>query len=304
MSSKNPSAMTSIYPDAGTEKFLSQIRSQGGDHPLLRKGFIFDVDGVICRGPSLIPRADETIERLRRGGKSVIFISNNSTKSRADYLRKFEGLGIPVKEDDLVLSTYATAQYVAQERPGARVYMVGAPGLRKELELAGLDLVEDPFQAEYVVVGSAFDITGRITEQNVTRIGGALRALYHAQAKFVATNPDRIFPAPDGVVPGTGAVIGALSYMVDRQPDAVIGKPSKHLVRIALARLGLTPQDCLIVGDMDTDMLAGQRSGTTTVFVRSGAMKEDMLRGMGITPDFAYDSVIDILKITGAENNG
>lgn len=290
MSSKN------LYPDAGTDELLSHMRSQGKDHPLFRKGFIFDVDGVICRGPNLIPRADEALARLRRGGKSVIFISNNSTKSRADYLRKFEGFGIPVKEDDLVLSTYATAQYVAEESPGARVYMVGAPGLRKELELAGLDLLDDPFLAEYVVVGSAFDGTGRITEDNVTRISGALRALYHANAKFVATNPDRIFPAPDGVVPGTGAVIGALSYMVDRQPDAVIGKPSKHLVRIALARIGLTPEECVIVGDMDTDMLAGQRSGTATVFVRSGAMKEDILRGMGITADFVYDSIIGMLE--------
>jgi len=288
---------STLYPDVGTDECLSKMLAKEEDHPLFRKGFIFDVDGVLCRGEEIIPGASEAIERLRRGGKSVIFISNNSTKSRTDYISKFERLGIPVKEDDLVLSTYATAQYVAKESPGAKVYMVGAPGLRKELELADLNLLNDPFQAEYVVVGSAFDGTGKISEENSLRITGALRSLYHANAKFIATNPDRIFPAQDGVIPGTGAVIGALSYMTDRKPDAVIGKPATHIVQMALERIGLHAENCVIVGDMDTDMLAGERTGVATVFVRSGAMKADILRGLGITPDFVYDSVIEILKI-------
>lgn len=261
------------------------------------QGFVFDVDGVLCRGDDPIPRAAEAIERLRRGGKSVIFISNNSTKSRADYIAKFERLGIPVTDDDLVLSTYATAQYVADEQAGAKVYMVGAAGLRRELELAGLKLTDDPLQAEYVVVGSAFNGKGELTPENGFRITGALRALYHANAKFIATNPDRIFPAKDGVIPGTGAVIGALSYMVDREPDAIIGKPSPYIVQIALDRIGLAPEACAIVGDMDTDMLAGKKMGMVTIFVRSGAMTEEKLRSLGITPDFTFDSVIEILAI-------
>lgn len=282
--------MTDWYPEASAKL--------PPEHPLVHcQGFVFDVDGVLCRGEDPVPRAPEGIERLRRGGKSVIFISNNSTKSREDYNKKFTRLGLPVTGADLVLSTYATAQYVAGEHPQAKVYMVGASGLRKELKLAGLELVDDPFQAEYVVVGSPFAGSGRITEENADRITGALRALYHAGAKFVATNPDRIFPAEDGVVPGTGAIIGALSYMVDRKPDAVIGKPSEYIVQIALGRLGLAATECAIVGDMDTDMLAGKRIGMTTVFVRSGAMTEEKLRSLGIEPDFTFDSVIDLLKV-------
>ena len=289
-----------FYLNIEADKYLTRIHSQGEEHPLLKKGFIFDVDGVICRGEELIPGAPEAIERLRRDGKHVIFISNNSTKSRSDYLAKFKRLGIPAQESDLVLSTYATAQYVAKECPRARVYMIGAPGLRKELELAQLEVIDDPFQAEYVVVGSPFDGKGRLTEENISRTTGALRALYHANAKFIATNPDRIFPASDGVIPGTGAMIGALSYMLERQPDVIIGKPNTYIVEIALSRLGLKAEECVIIGDMDTDMLAGQRTGMTTVYVRSGAMTESMLREeLGIHPDFAYDSVIDITRIQG-----
>jgi 4-nitrophenyl phosphatase len=282
--------MVERYPDAKQVLFSSE-------HPLSKcKGFVFDVDGVLVRGEEIIPRSPEAIERLRRGGKKVIFISNNSTKSRDEYIAKFKRIGIPVTADDLVLSTYATAMYVADQLPEAKVYMVGAAGLRTELLLAGLQLVEDPLVADYVVVGSAFDGNGKLTEENTHRITGALRALYHANAKFVATNPDRIFPARDGVIPGTGAVIGALSYMVDRQPDMIIGKPSPYIVKIALNRLGLPGKECAIVGDMDTDMLAGQAMNMTTIFVRSGAMTEHKLSSLGISPSFTFASVIDILK--------
>jgi len=282
--------MTDWYPDARMDMFPAE-------HPLNKcKGFVFDVDGVLVRGEEIIPRAPEAIERLRRGGKKVIFISNNSTKSREEYIAKFTRIGIPVTADDLVLSTYATARYVANELPKAKVYMVGAPGLRRELELAGLELVDDPLTADYAVVGSAFNGKGQLTPENGERITGALRALYHANAKFVATNPDRIFPAKDGVIPGTGAVIGALSYMVDRNPDAIIGKPSPYIVKIALSRLGLAGSECAIVGDMDTDMLAGQGMDMTTIFVRSGAMTEEKLGSLGVSPSFAFDSVIDILE--------
>ena len=286
--------MTEWYPDA-----KAQTRFQS-NHPLATcSGFVFDVDGVLCRGEDLIPKADEAIKRLRRGGKKVIFISNNSTKSREEYIAKFTRLGIAVTAADLVLSTYATARYVAEENPSAKVYMIGARGLRRELELADLQLVDDPFQAEVVVVGSAFDSHGKLTPENNARITGGLRALHHAGAKFIATNPDRIFPASDGVVPGTGAIIGALSYMVDREPDAVIGKPSSYIVKIALDRLGLEGNECAIVGDMDTDMLAGQEMNMTRIFVRSGAMTQEKLASLGITPDFAFDSVIDILAAGG-----
>ncbi len=282
------------FPDVNAETFPE-------DHPLRRcHGFIFDVDGVLCRGDDPIPGSPEAIDRLRRGGKKVAFISNNSTKSQSSYVEKFARLGIPVDAHDLVLSTYGTAQYVAAQKPQARVYMVGAPGLREELELAGLVLTDDPMEAEYVVVGSAFDGSGRVREDNIDRITGALRALYHAGAKFVATNPDRLFPAQDGVIPGTGAVIGALSYMLDQQPDAIIGKPSPHIVRIALERLSLGPDECAIVGDMDTDMLSGERLGMTRVFVRSGAMTEEKLLTLCAKPDFAFDAVIDMLTFKEA----
>ncbi len=255
------------------------------------RGFLLDVDGVLCRGDELIPEANRAVEALRKRGKRLVFLSNNSTLSRKRYMAKLERLGIPVEPDELVLATYAAAQYVAKEKPGATVYMVGAPGLQEELELAGLQLTDDPFKAEYVVLGSPFDAKGRFTKENTDRITGALRALYHAQARYVAVNVDRIFPAPEGVVPGTGAVVGALNYMLKREPDVIAGKPSPLIVQAALDRLGLKAEECAIVGDSDTDIVTGRQTGLTTVLVLSGTLTHEDAERLSVKPDFLFKSL-------------
>lgn len=45
--------------------------------------FIFDCDGVIWRGDSLIEGIPETLDKLRKANKRMFFVTNNSTKSRA-----------------------------------------------------------------------------------------------------------------------------------------------------------------------------------------------------------------------------
>ena len=56
--------------------------------------FIFDCDGVLWRGSELIPGISETLSRLRQLGKRIVFVTNNSTKSRREYLKKFRTLGL------------------------------------------------------------------------------------------------------------------------------------------------------------------------------------------------------------------
>lgn len=255
------------------------------------RGFLLDVDGVLCKGDELIPDADQAVEILRKQGKRLVFLSNNSTLSRKRYITKLEKLGIPVEPDELVLATYAAAQHVAKEKPGATVYMVGAPGLQEELKLAGLQLTDDPFKAEYVVVGSPFDAKGRFTKENIDRITGALRALYHAQARYVVVNTDRIFPAPEGVVPGTGAIVGALNYMLKREPDAIAGKPSPLIVQAALDRLGLKAEECAIVGDSEADLLTGRRAGLLTVLVMTGTLTREDVERLEVKPDLIFPSL-------------
>ena len=258
------------------------------------KGFIFDMDGVIWRGDNVIDGAIEVIARLRKAGKRLSFVSNNSTKSRKKYMEKISNLRLPIDISQIVPSTYATAEFISNEKPSAKIYVIGAPGLREELTNAGLVLCEEPDNVDYLVTGSDPDI-------NFKKLTYGVRVLLSG-TKWVATNPDRLFPSAQGVLPGTGAVIGSLQYMTRRRPDVIIGKPSVHLINLALKMLGLTAKDCVIVGDMlDTDVLAGKAANMAAVLVLSGVTNYEDLRKSEIKPDFVLNSIKDLISVVKQE---
>ncbi len=248
-------------------------------HPLLKKkGFILDVDGVVCRGRRPIEEGVEAVKKLKDMGKKIVFVSNNSTRSRRMFVERFSGFGLEVEEDEIVLATYATASFIGRERRGARVFTTGEEGLVEELELGGLKVV-DYEDAEYLVVGSNRNVDyGLMTK--------ALRLCLRG-ARYVATNPDRIFPGEDGPIPGTGMIIGALYWMTGRLPDVVVGKPSRVIMEEALKMLGLRPEEVVVVGDqVEIDVRAGKRIGAETLLVLSGVTREEDLNGIHLKPDY------------------
>ena len=269
------------------------------------KGIIFDIDGVICRGVNPIPGAPETVNKLKKDGYKVIFLSNLSTKSKDQYIGKLKNFGIEVTEDEMVLATTATALYLKKYSKTGKVFVIGAEGLKKEISSHGLTLISDPEQAEFLVAGSPFDEEGYLREENRRCFTEGLRAI-KSGAKFVAVNSDPVFPSKDGkLIPGTGAFIGAITFMTKVEP-VIVGKPSKVIVDMAIEKMGLTPKETMIVGDqVATDMRAGRNAGIKTTLVLSGVTsKEDyekLPKEEKELIDYVIDSVNDIYKILNKE---
>lgn len=240
-------------------------------HPLLEKeGFILDVDGVVCRGGKPIKEGIEAVKKLKDLGKKIIFVSNNSARSRRIFVERFNSFGLDVDENEILLATFATARFIARERRNAKVFTTGEAGLIEELELAGIRVV-DYDEAEYLVVGSNRNISYEIMTK-------ALRLCLNDSIRYIATNPDRIFPGEDGPIPGTGMIIGALYWMTGRMPDVVIGKPSEVIMKEALQILGLKAGDVVVVGDqIEIDVRAGRSIGAETLLVLSGVTTKDNL---------------------------
>ena len=253
-------------------------------HPLLeKKGFILDVDGVIRRGDKPIPQAVKAVNRLIEMGKKVVFVSNNSTRSRKIYIQRFKDFGVNAKEDQMFLTTYVTATYIKQNYGKAKIFTTGEPGLVEELKLAGHQIV-DYRDADILVVGSNRQISFEILTK-------ALRMCLDQDKKYIATNPDKIFPSEDGPVPGTGMIIGALYWMTDRMPDCICGKPEKVIMEQALDYLQLKADEVVVVGDqIDVDVVAGKRVGAKTLLVLSGVTTEEnldrMIEKFDEKPDF------------------
>ena len=258
-------------------------------HPLLnRRGFILDVDGVICRGRKPIEEGIRAVKMLRDMGKKIVFVSNNSTRSRRIFVERFSRFGLDVSEDEIILATYATARFIANESKNAKVFTTGEEGLIEELELAGLKVV-DYDEADYLVVGS----NRRIDYNIMTK---ALRLCLRG-VRYVATNPDRIFPGEDGPIPGTGMIIGALYWMTGRLPDVIVGKPSRVIMEEALRMLNLKPEDVVVVGDqVEIDVRAGKEIGATTLLVLSGVTKKEDLIRYDERPDYVLNDLGELFN--------
>ena len=175
-----------------------------------------DLDGVVWRGDEPIAGAPEGVATLRADGLRVVFVTNNSAGTRAEYAAKLVGFGVPATPDDILGSAAAAAGLLrADLAPGARVLAFAGPGVREALVEAGLVPVEDE-PAEAVIAGwhRDFDFDGLARASDAVRGG----------ARFVATNLDPTYPSANGFLPGSGALVAALATAAGRQPT-VAGKP-------------------------------------------------------------------------------
>lgn len=255
---------------------------------------LLDMDGVLYNGNKPIKGAARAVERFRDEGKKLVFSTNNSAYTRREYARKLTRMGIPARGREIVTSGYATAVYLQEQSPRAKIYVVGENGLESELRRAGLKLVsrKDAEKATHVVAG-----LDRKLDYN--KIAGGLRALL-AGAEFIATNIDTTYPSEAGLLPGAGATVGALVGCAGREPNLVIGKPSPHIIKRALALLNTKPSETAIIGDrIDTDVEVGKRIGLRTILVLSGVCTEKdakKISGTKMAPDFVFRSIGEVIS--------
>ncbi|WP_456474193.1 HAD-IIA family hydrolase [Candidatus Pyrohabitans sp.] len=242
------------------------------------KAFVLDLDGVVYRGRELLPGVEEKIAKLKKRGK-VLFVTNNSTKTRAEYAEKLSSLGVEAGEDEIITSAYAAAQYIAEHHRRAGVYVIGEGGLKKELEWRGISIRESG--CSVVVVG----LDRRFTYK---KLAIAQHHLLHG-AELLATNRDPTLVTERGLIPGAGAIVAAVETASERQAR-LIGKPSKIMGELILRHLGAKPEESLLIGDrLDTDIAMGKALGMRTALVLTGATRRGDVDKSRIKPDYVLD---------------
>lgn len=247
--------------------FIRSARSLGlsveVDPPLAHRfdAFVVDLDGVVYVGDEALPGAADALAELRRLAKGVAFVTNDPFDSRENYVARLAGHGIAASVEDVLTSAFATAIEVARRHgPTPVVYVIGSAALRDELRAADIECVgtADLGRADAVVVGWHPDFS-------YEELRNAARAVLGGAALY-ATNPDPVFPMPDGPWPATGALLAAIETASGRT-GTVIGKPEPHLFELAG---GLFTGTSAVVGDrLDTDIAGGKRAGFATILVGS-----------------------------------
>jgi HAD superfamily hydrolase (TIGR01450 family) len=223
------------------------------------RGFVFDLDGCVWQGSTLLPGAGDTLTALHRAGRAVAFLTNNSRATGLDMRAKLHGLGLRWVEHALT-PLEILGQVVAERYGPSRVLVIGAPELAAVVAAAGHQVVDvaDYRKATVVAVGNDFDLS-------YERLTAAARAAA-AGAPLVTPNVDPRLPIEDGdFLPGCGAIVAAVSAAAGVSP-VVVGKPQPPLFRIALTRLGLEPAQAAMVGDsIESDVAGGRAIGMRTV---------------------------------------
>jgi HAD superfamily hydrolase (TIGR01450 family) len=216
-------------------------------------------------------------------------------RPRAAYAEKLARLGIPAGAEDVITSGYVLGYHLARHYPALAYYVIGEQALLDELRGHGLRILgefadQDPMEViqpegvEAVVV--AFDRT-----LDYRKLNTAYQALVLG-ARFFATNADKTCPMPGGGIPDAGATIAALEHLTGRKLELLAGKPSRLIMEVALNRLDLPPERCVMVGDrLETDMLMGQQAGMKTAAVLSGASTRQDVDRMQRPPDFVLENI-------------
>lgn len=249
--------------------------------------FLLDCDGVLWSGDHLFPGTAETIQMLRSKGKRTVFVTNNSTKSRADYLKKFEAKGIPGSVDDVFGSAYSAAIYISRimalPPPRNKVFVLGESGIETELRSEGVPFVggtdpafrRDITEADFAGLadGSLLDpdvgvvLAGLDFHVNYLKLATAYQYIARG-ARFLATNTDSTLPMNHGFFPGAGSVLVPLTNMAKQQPLA-LGKPSQAMMDAVEGKFHLDRARTCMIGDrLDTDIkfgIEGKLGGTLAV---------------------------------------
>ena len=255
------------------------------------KLYLFDMDGTLYLGSRLYDFTIELLQEIRRTGGKYLFITNNSSKSVVDYVKKLEKFGIQATREDFMTSSQATAYYLHKHHEGQRLYVCGTESLKEELRSEGFTVTTNIDEVDCIVMG--FDT--ELTFQKLHDVSYLL--LTRPELPYIATNPDLVCPTEFGSVPDCGSVCGMIYNATGKRP-VVIGKPSSLMPELAMDKLGISKEQTCVVGDrIYTDVKSGLNAGCVGILVMSGETTYEILAQSPDKPHLVLESAREILDV-------
>lgn len=252
-----------------------------------KKLFLFDIDGTIAVGDTLYEGSKELLAYIEEIGGKAYYITNNSTKSGADYVRKFrDSFGLTATEDQFVTSGFMTIRFLKDHFAGKKIFVLGTASFIQELKKNGLHVTEEP-ESDIACVLVGYD-----SELTYDKLIKTCQALSTTDASFYATNPDLCCPYDFGFIPDCGAICDMLTASTGKTPQ-YLGKPAKEVCEICMEQSGFSPEETLVVGDrLYTDIACGINAGVETCVVYTGEATPEEVASSDYQPDYAYTDIL------------
>jgi HAD superfamily hydrolase (TIGR01458 family) len=250
---------------------------------------LIDIDGVLTVSWEPIGGAVAAVDYLRTAGIPLALVTNTTSRSRASIAAALAAAGFAVTASDILTAPAIAAAYLREHYPGARCLLLNSGDIRTDL--AGITLAgDDDAAVDVVLMGGAGP---EFSYQALNRAFGCLQA----GARLVAMSRGMYWRTSGGLQLDSGAFVAGLEQATGTAAE-VVGKPAGAFFGAALAQLGATAGNALMIGDdIDNDVLAAQRCGLTGVLVKTGKYQARTHSGATSAPDHVLDSIADLPRL-------
>lgn len=245
------------------------------------RGYLIDLDGTLFRGREVIAGGLALIDGLEKRGIPYLYLTNNASRPPERVAEKLRTFGYPARPEQVITSAQATAHWMKEHFQRPAVYVIGEEGLQEALREVGCTFRQQHPDAVVMGIDRSFSYEKMKTACLAIRAG----------ARFIGTNGDLALPTDEGLLPGNGSLIAGVAAATGTQP-ILIGKPERPIMDYALQRLGIAPEETLVVGDnLLTDIQAGVNAGIDTLLVFSGVTTPTEYRQAEIEATHTYDDL-------------
>lgn len=256
------------------------------DRTLKNKKIVFlDLDGTIYLGNKLIKGAGSFIRYLNDKRIYYYFLSNNSSRSKIDYVKKLSNLGISAPENRIILSTDGVIEFLLRKK-SSRLYVLGTESMMEMFRKAGFSV--DSSSPDYVILG--YD-----TELTYEKLKKAALFLLKG-VPLIATHCDLVCPTPEGPIPDVGSMLALLERATGKKPVKIFGKPNAEMVDHIIKKHKAAPSEILMIGDrIYTDMELAHRINCDFILVLSGESNLQDIKSLDTPPSFVAESIGHII---------
>ena len=249
-------------------------------------GILFDLDGVIYQGDSLISGAKESINLLRQNNIPCRFITNTTRMTKKNLVTKLQAMGLILEVNEVFAAPHAAVEYCKNMKYTTIDLVV--PDNEMEEDFIDFDLHAENPQA--IVLGDmgnlfTFDLLNALFKKILNG------------AEIVAMHKNKYWHSGNGLTLDLGAFVTALEFATEKEA-IVIGKPNPHLFQLAVKPWGLSFQSIYMVGDdIRGDIGGANNVGMQSILVKTGKYREESFKRSEITPDFIINSVADLPEL-------
>jgi HAD superfamily hydrolase (TIGR01458 family) len=243
---------------------------------------LLDVDGVLHVSGEPIPGAAQAVRELRAAGHRLRFVTNGTTRSKAQLATELQAMGIELYADEV----QTTADAAVGALRGKRVLALVMHALIHDLE--ELEIVGEG--ADAVLIGGADDSPETNLVFSYMNLARAFAEL-ELGAELYCLHRNRWWQTARGPLLDAGCYVAGLEYAAQTEAT-VLGKPSAAYFDAACKALDAEPGMTWMVGDdLETDIVGARGVGMHAVLVRTGKFRPDIVEASRVQPDGIVSSI-------------